>query len=112
MNRHQRAMMALPSIELRRDGAIVCPFCGRPATNRHHIVPRSQGGHDGPTVAVCGLGNASGCHGMLHAHRLHLRPDGNGWWEWIATEPMKHEQALMRIGWMPVAGAEDAIEGL
>lgn len=56
MNRYQEAMMALPSIE-----SAVCPFCGRPASNRHHIVPRGQGGKDGPTVTVCGFGNAAGC---------------------------------------------------
>ena len=112
MNRRQEAMMALPSIEVCRGGRIVCPFCGRPATNRHHVVPRSQGGHDGPTVAVCGMGNASGCHGALHAHRLHLRPDGEGWWEWLLTEPMKDDAALSMPGWMPVAGAEAASKGL
>ena len=90
MNRYQEAMMALPSIE-----SAVCPFCGRLASNRHHIVPRSQGGKDGPTVTVCGFGNAAGCHGLLHSHVLHLRPDGRGWWEWLRTDaPCKHEAAL------------------
>ena len=98
MNRYQEAMMALPSIE-----AQWCAFCGRPASERHHIVPRSQGGGDGPTVAVCGFGNAGGCHGLLHAHVLHLRPDGRGWWEWLRTdEPCKHEAALALPGWEPV----------
>lgn len=94
MNLLQEALMDAPSIE-----AIYCPFCGKPATNRHHIVPRSQGGHDGPTVTVCGMGNASGCHGKLHAHRLHLRWQGNRW-EYLETdEPTKYQNALMMEGW-------------
>ena len=98
MNSYLEAMMALPSIE-----SAVCPFCGRPASNRHHIVPRSQGGKDGPTVTVCGFGNAAGCHGLLHAHRLHLRPSGDGWWEWLLTaEPVKYDKALAMPGWMRV----------
>lgn len=98
MNEQQRAMMALPSIEY-----ACCPFCGRMATNRHHIVPRSAGGKDGPTVTVCGMGNASGCHALLHAHRLHLRPSGDGWWEWLLTaEPVKYDKALAMPGWMRV----------
>lgn len=68
MNELQRALFGAPSFHAER-----CPFCGRPATNRHHIVPRSQGGTDGATIDVCGAGNASGCHGKLHAHTLHLR---------------------------------------
>ncbi len=85
--------MGRPSI----DGGF-CPFCGRPATNRHHIVPRSQGGADGPTVAVCGMGGLSGCHGLLHSHMLHLRwRDG---WEALRTdEPTKYERALAMDGW-------------
>lgn len=98
MNEYQRAMMALPSVE-----GLCCPFCGRVATNRHHIVPRSQGGGDGPTVAVCGWGNASGCHGRLHGHRLHMRPDGEGWWEWLETPfATKYDKALGLPGWRPV----------
>lgn len=94
MNLLQEALMQAPSIE-----AYCCPFCGKPATNRHHIVPRSQGGHDGPTVTVCGMGNASGCHGKLHDHRLHLRWQGNRW-EYLETkEPTKYQNALSMEGW-------------
>lgn len=84
-----------------------CMVCGRPANNHHHIVPRSAGERsvDGrrlskPTVLLCGSGNASGCHGLAHQHRLHFRwvdsyeehkhdivavPSheyGSGHWEW------------------------------
>lgn len=96
MNLLQARLMDAPSIE-----TALCPFCGRPSTNRHHIVPRSQGGHDGPTVTVCGMGNASGCHGRLHDHTLHLRYEGR--WEFLETEqPTKYQDALAMDGWGPL----------
>ena len=96
MNELQKPLFAAPSIESES-----CPFCGKPATNRHHIVPRSQGGSKGATVTVCGMGNASGCHGLIHAHRLHLRFI-EGRWEYLRTEPMKYEKALEMEGWLPL----------
>jgi hypothetical protein len=50
-----------------------CLICGKPATERHHVVPRSRGGSKGPVVSVCGWGNITGCHGRLHTGRVHLR---------------------------------------
>lgn len=93
MNAYQAAMMDAPSIISAR-----CAFCGRPETEKHHIVPRSQGGAKGPLVSVCGFGNTSGCHGLLHAHKLHLRySDG---WEYLYTpEPTKYDAALTMDGW-------------
>ncbi len=95
--------MGRPSV----DGP-VCPFCGRRATNRHHVVPRSAGGAKGPTVAVCGMGNASGCHGLLHRHVLHLDWDEEaGCWVYLRTaEPMKDERADAMDGWRPLRGCE------
>ena len=76
-----------------------CPFCGRKATNRHHIVFRSQGGTDGATVNVCGIGNMSGCHKKLHEYRIHLRYIDDHW-EYIEFEnPTKFEKALEMEGW-------------
>ena len=96
MNLLEKALMDKPSIEQQ-----YCPFCGRPATNRHHIVARSQGGTDGPTVTVCGMGNASGCHGLFHSHRLHLRYTDR--WEYLRTkEPTKYQTALNMEGWRPL----------
>ena len=93
MNELQKRMFHAPSFY-----ASECPFCGRPTTNRHHVIPRSQGGHDGPTIDVCGMGNASGCHGKLHAHLLHLRYTDD--WQWIETkEPTKYQDALAMDGW-------------
>ena len=99
MNAMQERLMGKPSV----DGPL-CAFCGRPARNRHHVVPRSQGGADGPTVAVCGMGNAGGCHGLLHAHMLHVDWDDEaGWWRWLRTdEPVKEQDALAMGGWRPV----------
>lgn len=99
MNKYQERLMDKPRIE-----SAICPFCGRRAQSRHHIVPRSQGGAKGPTVRVCGLGNEGGCHGRFHHHTLHLdwNDEAQGW-EYIRTdEPMKFEQARKMEGWMPL----------
>lgn len=78
-----------------------CCVCGGYATNRHHVFPKGMGGsrEEGPTVTVCGFGNAGGCHGRLHDHTLHLRYR-DGQWEWLATRsPVKYATALEMDGW-------------
>lgn len=91
-------LMGKPSIET--EG---CAFCKRYPVERHHIVPRSHGGKNGPTVTVCGFGNTSGCHGKLHSHRLHLR--WNEGWEYLETkEPTKEMEALDMDGWTRLGG--------
>ena len=94
MNELERALYSAPSIH-----TPYCVFCGRPATNDHHVVFRSQGGKDGATISVCGMGNACGCHGLLHQRKLHVRfIDGN--WEYLRTpEPTKYQNALEMKGW-------------
>ena len=78
-----------------------CVFCGRPKNSEHHVIPRSQGGTDGPTLSVCGMGNESGCHGLLHSHRLHVAWDGE--WVFLYTEePTKYDKALTMDGWRPI----------
>lgn len=73
-----------------------CIACGKPYPERHHAVPRSQGGADGPELHLCGSGT-TGCHGEAHQHRLHFRyRDG---WEFLRTEPMRYEHALSTKGW-------------
>ncbi|MEG0503548.1 MAG: HNH endonuclease [Raoultibacter sp.] len=62
------------------DRDAICPFCGKPATEVHHVVETGMGGHQlpvnvytewgtfplfSPLWAVCGFGNCSGCHGCL-----------------------------------------------
>lgn len=72
------------------DGAR-CALCGRPATNAHHHPPKGMGGGAfrlatprgefrlrPPLFAVCGGGNASGCHRLLHEGGARIR------WEWDA----------------------------
>lgn len=98
-------LMGKPDID-RSDGC--CCWCGRAgATDRHHVVKRSAGKLvvDGrevakPTVRLCGMGNASGCHGKAHAGRLHFRFAEQGHWEGLETpEPMKYQEALVQEGW-------------
>lgn len=105
MNERQRRLMGRPSIE-----SVLCVFCGRMATNRHHIVPRSAGGAKGPTVCVCGMGNASGCHRLLEDHVLHMDFDeALECWVYLRTDgPMKDEKADMMDGWRPVRSLDDA----
>ena len=111
MNEYERALMDGPSIET--DG--FCAICGHSGRGleRHHVVPRSRGGADGPTVMVCGRGSnlyataPDGtrfmcCHGALHHHLLHLRWTGEEW-EYLRTEvPTKYEDALRMDGWLPI----------
>lgn len=105
MNEYQRKLMAAPSLN-----GLLCCVCGRLAQNRHHVVPRSQGGSDGPTVPLCGLGNASGCHAKAHANRIHFRYE-NGHWELIETPVgMKREKAV-RFGTWRRAISEKEIYG-
>lgn len=84
-------LLGKPSIE-----SVLCPFCGAVATNRHHIIPKGMGGTKQakriPTITVCGMGNASGCHAKLHSHELELdwqdgwmyRRNGGDW------QPLKY----------------------
>lgn len=101
-----------------------CAVCGRThPVERHHVVKRSQGGTDGPTIMLCGMGNnlkdADGrylCHGRAEHRMLHFRWHavevtestwetkggfyGEGWWEYLETKvPMKYENALKLGGW-------------
>lgn len=96
--------MGAPSVK-----APFCVVCGRASPlNQHHVVPRSRGSlwRDGkrleaPTVTLCGMGNASGCHGAAHGMTLHLRyVDG---WEWLRTDaPTSRRDALAMGGWRPI----------
>lgn len=74
------------------DGA-ACVVCGRPATEAHHCPPKGMGGGRfrlstpkgdftlrAPLLAVCGCGNATGCHGLFHAGMARAS------WEWDSPE--------------------------
>ena len=69
---YRQRLMDKPSLE-----SDCCIFCGKPATEDHHIVPRSslikKLQKFSPTVSVCGFGNTDGCHGALHNGRIHIR---------------------------------------
>lgn len=109
-----------------------CVICGAPATNKHHIVPRSAGklfdarGREitKPLALLCGNGNTSGCHGLAHQKRLHFRyverqmeqtfrhekpralygATTGGHWEYLVTDtPTKYENALELDGWQRVS---------
>lgn len=107
-----------------------CAVCGRYGrVEEHHVVKRSQGGTDGPTIMLCGFGNnlkdADGrylCHGRAEQHMLHFRWHaadpregewnadggffGEGWWEYLETKvPMKYGNALLLGGWKRLGGA-------
>ena len=71
------------------DYEAVCAVCGKPASNAHHAVPLGFGGGNAwkttnhgsnrlrtALIAVCGMGNTSGCHGMFHSGDASIR------WEW------------------------------
>lgn len=102
MNELEKHMMDAPS--LKRPWCVVC---GKPATNLHHVVPRSHGGSKGPVLSLCGMGNASGCHGRAHEHTLSFRYREG--WEVLETDrPTKYQAALEMEGWRKVdtAGME------
>lgn len=98
-----RETMRAPSVE-----GDCCAVCGRYPAERHHVVFRSQGGGDGPTIPLCGHGNTSGCHGKAHGRLLHFRwvadvtdDDGLGHWEYLeADAPIRPSDALRSDGWM------------
>lgn len=116
MNEYQKALMNGPSI----DTGNRCAICGRHGrVERHHIVPRSAGGTEGPTVSLCGhgsnLSDGSGRmwhHGAAHHHMLHFRFDGREWWYLVTAEPTKYERALGMDGWepMPWSGGTEEVE--
>lgn len=80
-----------------------CVVCGRPAQNDHHVIPGARHATrehpESPTLSLCGMGNASGCHGAAHAHRLHFRFTDR--WEYMWTdEPLKEDAAHEIVkGW-------------
>ena len=88
-------------------------ICGAPATNAHHIKPKGMGGGSttftmrtklgtfelkSALVAVCGSGNASGCHGRLHSGDIRIK------WVWNSDEDARDwwsGKLLSRVGNAP-----------
>ena len=88
-----------------------CRVCGRPATNRHHIVPKGMGGvpmvveRRIPLIELCGMGNAGGCHGLAHSRLLHFGYDREvGWMYLVTAEPASDAWCWrnMRDGYRPI----------
>ena len=97
MNEYDALLLDKPSV----DDGIHCAVCGRPATNLHHVIEKGMGGVSHqvdrriPKIRLCGMGNVSGCHGLVHKKLLHIYWDsGSGDWVMLRTrEPMKHSKA-------------------
>jgi hypothetical protein len=94
--------MEAPSI-----GGERCAWCGSPAHDKHHAVPRSRGGTNGPTIRLCGFGNASGCHGKAHAARLHFDYAEGRWLGIEVAQPTKRDRLPIH-GWRPLQNQEVA----
>jgi hypothetical protein len=61
------AKAAYEAVSVRSRG--ICEGCGvQPATEKHHRLYRSRGGHDTTAnlLDLCGHGNYEGCHGLAH----------------------------------------------
>ena len=89
-----------------------CAICGRPAHDKHHVVQKGIGGVSDeieariPTMPLCGAGNASGCHGLMHARKLHVYWDEakGGLVFWYHPSPMGDLKAWIDHGaeYLPV----------
>ena len=94
-----------------------CAVCGKPATNKHHVIPKGMGGVSAelekriPKIRLCGMGNADGCHGDVHAKLLHLYWDddycGGSWMMYRSIQPvddklcweLRHDEYTVLPGW-------------
>lgn len=105
-NAQRDHLLGKPSIETE-----YCPFCGRSlyedgvfVGNRHHLIQKGMGGTKLekliPTITVCGMGNASGCHGKLHQHLLETDWDDDADW-YIYRYPKSIDS-----GWKPLRKEE------
>ena len=82
LNEQRKKLLGKPSID-----SDVCAVCGRPATNRHHVIPKGIGGtrleREIPLIPLCGMGNVSGCHAAAHRHEIEFNYDeGRELWVW------------------------------
>ena len=94
-NLYLAALMDAPSVPRTER----CPVCGcQPTESEHHIVPRAQGGHDGPTVYLCGHGTR-GCHGAAEDRRLHFAYRSGHWVFRVTDLPTKYEAVLAMPNW-------------
>jgi hypothetical protein len=87
-----------------------CVFCGRRATSRHHVIPRSRlskvvANVISPLFAVCGTGNeGDSCHGKLHSGRLFVRWNKTNY-EYLKSDvPISRDEAHAQDGWVRMGG--------
>ena len=97
MNLYMLKLMEAPSVLTE-----ACAVCGSVASDKHHVVPRSQGGKDGPRITLCGMGNVNGCHGRVHDHTLHFRWGECGWEVCETRFPTKRENIPEDAHWRPM----------
>lgn len=83
-----------------------CIVCGKPATNKHHVIERSDGGYvngkpiQKPMVTLCGSGT-TGCHGRVHDGKLHI-DYRDGRWCYLETPRVVGQIESMELqGWKP-----------
>lgn len=117
MPRDRVLTMGLPHWGCTRKGINrlqTCCMCGGMASNAHHLVPKGMSGGSlavwtdfgralhSPLVAVCGMGNASGCHRLLHAH---VGPMPK--WVWYSDEMrLLHESGEL---WLDFASNDERL---
>lgn len=86
----------------------LCEGCHHHAeTQLHHRLYKSRGGKGtiANGIALCGLGNASGCHG--HAHTAH--GERLGWSLPSGSNPLGSPVRLWRKGWAGIERQEWAL---
>ena len=103
-----------------------CAICGRPARDKHHVIQKGMGGVTPetdrriPLMRLCGDGNETGCHGLLHQGYLHIyweegRPGVQEGWVFLFTPtPIDDFECweLNRAAYLPVPGWLELIGAL
>ena len=70
-----------------------CVICGRPATDKHHVIQKGMGGVSKemekriPKVSLC-----RSCHNRVHSKHLHFGWEGQFVW-WDSDEAMSDWRA-------------------
>ena len=113
MNLYRKNLLDRPSV-IDTDH---CVICGRPAHDAHHVIQKGMGGVSRqtdkriPRLKLCGAGNTSGCHGLLHQGKLHINWDTSmGGWVFMRTpEPMNDIECWEQYAdeYLPVPGWEE-----
>lgn len=104
MNARQAKLMNAPNWE-----TTLCPFCGKRFQSRHHVVYRSQGGTNGPTITVCGTDNVSGCHGLIHQGFLHLDYSNKRWTFLRTSKACSDSEADLKSGWRALVNWDELL---